>query len=71
MLRLQWFAIALFLATKSFAEECSHWAVFISVVFVVVDVDVHAPLVQCIRPHNQYDAKATTRVGFAAFLLAV
>ena len=71
MLRLQWFAIAFFLATKSFAEECSHWAVFISVVFVVVDVDIHAPLDPCIRPHNQHDSKATTRVGSAALLLAV
>ena len=62
--------MAWFLATECFVEQVVNRALFVSMIFVVVNVSVNAPLVQIIGPHYQADAVAALSVCVGTFFVA-
>ena len=62
--------MARFLTAECFAKQVINRALFISVVFVIVDVCINAPLVQVVRPHYQSDAVTALSVRVRTFFMA-
>ena len=70
LVRSKGFSVARFLATECFVEQVVNRALFVSMVLVVINVSVNAPLVQVIGPHYQANSVATLGVRVRTLFVA-